>query len=55
LGFQHLAVQQCRSSFGKKNFLYINDVIIAVVAAGLFLAQIHPAIEKLMGSATIKK
>ena len=31
-------------TFGKKNFQHINDVIIAIVAAGLFLAKIHPAI-----------
>ena len=31
-------------SFGKKNFHHITDVIISITAAGLFLAQIHPAL-----------
>jgi chromate transporter len=31
-------------NFGKKNFRHIPDVIIAITAAGLFMAQIHPAL-----------
>ena len=31
-------------NFGKKNFNHITDVIISITAAGLFLAQIHPAL-----------
>jgi len=38
-------------TFGKKNFLHINDVIIAIVAAGLFVAQIHPAIVLVVAAA----
>lgn len=38
-------------TFGKKNFLHVNDVIIAVIAAGLFLAQIHPAIVLVVAAA----
>jgi chromate transport protein ChrA len=30
--------------FGKKNFRNVNDWIIAIVAAGLFLTKIHPAL-----------
>ncbi|MDP4290446.1 MAG: chromate efflux transporter, partial [Bacteroidota bacterium] len=37
-------------TFGKKNFHHINDVIIAVIAAGLFLAQIHPALVLIQAS-----
>lgn len=31
-------------TFGKKNFHHITDVIISITAAGLFFAQIHPAL-----------
>jgi len=31
-------------TFGKKNFHHLTDVIISVVAAGLFLLNVHPAL-----------
>ena len=30
--------------FGKKNFRNLNDWIISVIAAGLFLTRLHPAL-----------
>ena len=30
--------------FGKKNFSNVNDWIIAIIAAGLFLTKLHPAL-----------
>lgn len=37
-------------TFGKKNFQHVNDVIIAIVAAGLFLTNIHPALVLLVAA-----
>ena len=37
-------------TFGKKNFHHYTDVIISVVAAGLFAAQIHPALVLVVAS-----
>jgi len=37
-------VAQAAVTFGKKNFHSWNDVVIAIIAAGLFLTKLHPAI-----------
>ena len=37
-------------TFGKKNFHHYTDVIISVVAAGLFILQVHPALVLLVAS-----
>lgn len=36
--------------FGKKNFRNVNDWIIAIIAAGLFLAKLHPFLVLLVAS-----
>ena len=36
--------------FGKKNFKNVNDWIIAVIAAGLFLTKLHPVVVLLIAS-----
>jgi chromate transporter len=36
--------------FGKKNFLNLNDWIIALIAAGLFLTKLHPSLVLLIAA-----